>query len=84
MNVSTLSILHRPTCPGDQEPLETLTPALREVVLLRARARRQIEGAMRSMQSYTVITVEIECIRARNEELARFVPRPMEQSDIDT
>ncbi len=75
--------MYKPICPGDQEPLETLTPALREVVVIRTKAREQVEKAIQVMQIYTVTVLESEFIRLRNEEYAKLVPLPMSQEDID-
>jgi hypothetical protein len=83
MNINDLHNIPRPVCPGDQVPLETLLPALRDVVLMRTKARREVEAAIQAVQNYGSTVMESEFIRSRNSELAKFVPPPIEQEDID-
>lgn len=71
------------TCPGDNESLELMTPAMREIVLLRQKARTHTERAVKAMKVYTATVMDSEFIRHKNAEMSKLVPQPMSQEDID-
>ena len=74
---------YRTVCPGDNEPLESMTPAMREIVLLRQQARTHTERAVKAVKTYIATVIDSEFIRHKNAEMAKLVPQPMSQEDID-
>ena len=73
----------RPICPGDLEPLDSMLPAMREVVAMRATAREIVESARAAVQTYVEAVMGTELLRHRNPDAAKLIPHPMGQDDMD-
>ncbi len=74
---------YKTICPGDNEPLESMTPAMREIVLLRRKARTHTARAVNAVKTYIATVIDSEFVRHKNAELSKLVPQPMSQEDID-
>lgn len=83
MNAYSFRTLSKPRCFGDREPLDNMTPAMKEIVAIRATARESVEAAREAMQVYTAIVIDTELLRYRNADLAKLIPLPMGQEDIN-